>query len=229
MKKIHLGFVQLYSDNYEKDIELPDDFVMSETYRFTRDDGMSYQRYYVSIYKYDENLYKYLISFDSHFRVYKFGDDAMIITLLNAWSDELPLISLDEMNANWTDYMQTHYIKHSNEKRYKFRDNVKIIEENVIKWVNDDKNDNHQYVEHIIKPLRFAKHSIEGNIECAVVYCHSIFNEDTNIDRYEITNISVSNLLYESLMFDEKKVVGDFEDEFVERLVELLHLGGIDV
>ena len=56
-----------------------------------------------------------------------------------------------------------------------------------------------------------------------------IFNEDINIDRYEITNISVSNLLYESLMFNEKKVVGDFEDEFVERLVELLHLGGIDV
>ena len=49
------------------------------------------------------------------------------------------------------------------------------------------------------------------------------------MDRYEITNISVSNLLYESLMFNEKKVVGDFEDEFVERLVELLHLGGIDV
>ena len=45
MKKIHLGFVQLYSDNYEKDIELPDDFVMSETYRFTRDDGLAYQRY----------------------------------------------------------------------------------------------------------------------------------------------------------------------------------------
>ena len=86
MKKIHLGFVQLYSDNYEKDIELPDDFVMSETYRFTRDDGLAYQRYF-----------------------------------------------------------------------------------------------------------------------------------------------SVSNLLYESLMFNEKKVVGDFEDEFVERLVELLHLGGIDV
>ena len=103
MKKIHLGFVQLYSDNYENDIELPDDFVMSETYRFTRDDGLAYQRYYVSIYRYDENLYKYLTSFDNHF------------------------------------------------------------------------------------------------------------------------------MLYESLMFNEKKVVGDFEDEFVERLVELLHLGGIDV
>ena len=229
MKKIHLGFVQLYSDNYEKDIELPDDFVMSETYRFTRDDGLSYQRYYVSIYRYDENLYKYLTSFDSHFRVYKFGDDAMIVTLLNAWSDELQLISLDEMNANWADYMQTHYIKHSNEKKYEFRDNGKIIEENVIEWANDDKNDSHQYTEHIIKPLRFAKYGTEVNIECAVVYCHSFFNEDINIDRYEITNISVSNLLYESLMFNEKKVVGDFEDEFVERLVELLHLGGIDV
>lgn len=222
MKKIHLGFVQIYSDNYEKDIELPDDFVMSETYRFTRDDGLSYQRYYVSIYKYDENLYKYLKSFDRHFKVYKFGDDTMIITLLNAWSDELPLISIDEMNANWTDYMQTHYIKHSNEKRDKLR-------ENVIKWVNDDKNNNHQYVERIIKPLRFAKHGTKGDIECAVVYCHSILNEDTNIDRYEITNISVSNLLYESSMFNETKVVGDFEDEFVERLVELLHFGGIDV
>ena len=113
---MHLGFVQLYSDNYEKDIELPDDFVMSETYRFTRDNGLAYQRYYVSIYRYDENLYKYLTLFDNHFKVYKFGDDAMIVTLLNAWSDELPLISLDEMNANWADYMQTHYIKHSNEK-----------------------------------------------------------------------------------------------------------------
>lgn len=30
-------------------------------------------------------------------------------------------------------------------------------------------------------------------------------------------------------MFNEKKVVGDFEDEFVEQFVELLHLGGIDV
>ena len=229
MKKIHLGFDQLYSDNYEKDIELPDDFVMSETYRFTRDDGLSYQRYYVSIYRYDENLYKYLTSFDSHFRVYKFGEDAMIVTLLDAWPDELPLISLDEMNANWADYMQTNYIKHSNEKQYEFSDNGKIIEENVIEWANDDKNDSHQYTERIIKPLRFAKYGTKGNIECAVVYCHSFFNEDINMDRYEITNISVSNLLYESLMFNEKKVVGDFEDEFVERLVELLHLGGIDV
>lgn len=155
----------------------------------------------------------------------------MIVTLLDAWSDELPLISLDEMNANWADYMQTNYIKHSNEKQYEFSDNGKIIEENVIEWANDDKNDSHQYTERIIKPLRFAKYGTEGNIniECAVIYCHSFFNEDINIDRYEITNISVSNLLYESLMFNEKKVVGDFEDEFVERLVELLHLGGIDV
>lgn len=233
-----------YGDNFVENFVIPNDMKFTEMYRYKRDDGkFESQRFYISIYDKDdfvkESLAKQLCGRVS---VYDF-DSKMIVEVRQCApiNEDLPLISIDELNEQYSDFINQYYIKSIRlRKDYEalsreiFGSSIIDLNENIINDMIDEVKNRlktltnilstteQYYTEYIAHPLSFTFEGEDISMKCGVVYFKSWLNDQKIIDNIEIINIKLSALLSSDYWHGQKIIISkDLKDEYKNRLTEI--------
>lgn len=244
--RINLECVVFYQDNFFTDIELPDDI---KFYEFCRHNEK--QRFYVTIYKNDDKLYEHLGKTCGRCNRYVFGD-YMILELRQCHpvNEDLPLMSLDDLNKLFDEHIKGYYIKSERPSRKKTlersKDNPNKIEllqdgkplELDTNWLYDTyiAINPVYYTEYIAKPLGFVIRTGEDlSMKFGVVRMYSWFNDDfhDHVHRFEI-DIKEMKLFDEDYSHDQKitisnseEIKNEYKDE-IRRLLDMDNYNHID-
>lgn len=238
--KINLECVVFHQDNFFTDIELPDDI---KFYEFCRHNDK--QRFYVTIYKKDEELFKHInkemVGRSNH---YDFGD-YMILELhqCHPVNEDLPLMALDDLNKLFDNHIKGYYIKAERPSREKTLEKSKN-NPNKIQLLQDGKfleldaqwlletylvMSPIYYTEYIAKPLGFVDRTGENlSMKFAVIRMNSWFDDSSHnhIHRFEI-DIKELSLFEEDYSHGQKITVSnskEIQDEYITAINNLLQM-----
>ena len=237
--KINLECVVFYQNNFFVDIELPDDI---KFYEFCRHNDK--QRFYVTIYKNDDELYKHLGKTCGRCNRYVFGD-YMILELRQCHpvNEDLPLMSLDDLNKLFDKHIKGYYIKSERPSREKTLEKSKS-NPNKIELLQDGKplemDPNWlmeeyiamfpiKYTEYIAKPLGFVDRTGEDlSMKFGVICIYSWFDDGfhNHVHRYEI-DIKELKLFSEDYSHGQKIIISNSEEiknEYQNEIHKLLDM-----
>ena len=233
---INLECVVFYGDNFFVDVELPDDIKFHEFCRYNHK-----QRFYVTICKDDKKLYRRLSEkMCGRCNCYVFGD-YMILELhqCHPTNEDLPLISLDELNGLFDEHIKGYYIKSERPSKPKTIEKIKgnKIEsleeagpgEKNIGFINDDyKHINPMYyTEYIAKPLGFVDNVGEYlSMVFGIITLRSWLSDEYQIHSFEVKITQMKN--FDVSFKDGQKITisnsKDIEKEYQEEIAKLLEM-----
>lgn len=238
--KIKFECVVYYGDNFFVDLELPDDIKFYEFFRYNEK-----QRFYVTIIKKDDELYEHLTSkMVGRCHRYIFGDYMILeLSQCHPVNEDLPLMSLDDLNKLFDKHIKGYYIKSERPSREKTleksKNNPNKIEllldgkpvELDANWIAE------QYIsmcpiyytEYIAKPLGFVDRT--GQDLCmkfGVIRMYSMFDDGFfhHIHRFEV-DIKKLTLFDEDWSHGQKITISNSEeisyeyDKAIENLLEM--------
>lgn len=238
--KVNLECVVFYQDNFFTDIELPDDI---KFYEFCRHNDK--QMFYVTICKNDDELYKNISdAMVGRSNRYIFGD-YMILELRQCHpvNEDLPLMSLDDLNKLFDEHIKGYYIKSERPSREKTLEKSKN-NQNKIELLQDGKPVELDanwiaeqymamcpiyYTEYIAKPLGFVDRIGENLcMKFAVIRMYSWFDDGfhNHVHRFEI-DIKELSLFDEDWSHGQKITISNSEeisyeyDKAIENLLEM--------
>ena len=236
--KIRLECVVFYQDNFFTDIELPDDIKFYEYCRHNEK-----QRFYATICPKDIDLYNQINKeMCGRSRHYDFGD-YMILELRQCHpvNEDLPLMSLDDLNKLFDEHINGYYIKSERPSRTK---SIKKNKDNKIEILKDGKPiemgldwlyDTYMvlnpayYLEYIAKPLGFVDRIGEDLcMKFAVIRMYSWFDDSfhNHVHRFEI-DIKELKLFDEDWSHGQKITISngiEIQDEYETAIDSLLKM-----
>ena len=131
MRKIELENINFWGDNWNSTLEIPDDMVFVEVYRYKSDDGKDPQRFYAGFYPYSKEVYKSMKE-GARVSIYNILDTWIYIELhnVNPVNEDLPLIDFDEFNKRYMPWFSQYVVEYVGPKMLKEED-IKKIDENI--------------------------------------------------------------------------------------------------
>lgn len=238
--KIKFECVVYYDDNFFVDIELPDDIKFYEYFRHN-----DKQRFYVTICPKDIDLYKQINKEMCGRSCHYDFDDYMILNIRQCHpvNEDLPLMSLDDLNKLFDEHIKGYYIKSERPSREKTIEKSKN-NPNKIELLLDGKTVELDanwiaeqymvmcpiyYTEYIAKPLGFVDKTGEDlSMKFGVIRMYSMFDDGFfhHIHRFEV-DIKELKLFDEDYSHNQKITISNSEeisyeyDKAIENLLEM--------
>ena len=235
MRKIELENINFWGDNWNSILEIPDDMVFVEVYRYKSDDGKDPQRFYAGFYPYSKEVYKSMKE-GARVSIYNILDTWIYIELhnVNPVNEDLPLIDFDEFNKRYMPWFSQYVVEYVGPKMLKEED-IKNIDENIEDFLFNPKKligKDIWYTITMSKLLRFTGKSEHLQVEVANVGFNSWLTEKDEVKMFAIVYHDFKTFLSDDYVIKGKYFFKKDEEswnKYKNRIKEFLNYSDIEL